>query len=242
MALPTVTGTLDLQTGIVVPNDTGTWADAPSTWEDWGAWAYAPATPLLWLTNVIDLGESKDFTLNITTVANGDVTYDVYTSDTGVFGGEETVTSISATATGVGAFTGQFVIVAVKVAITSGINTLSSVDLAASDKTVDIRLNSVDTSTLTGTSSARQLSLPRTPSKVVHMQITPEELGTAFDIEAYVTANATSTQLIPRIVSRTTPVTIALQGRDGVDRDGVCDIQLSVLPEQFMDGANLRTR
>lgn len=242
MALPTVTGTLDAQQGIVVPNDTGTWADAPSTWDDWGVWRYAPATPLLWLTDVVDLGESKDFTLNITTVANGDVTYDVYTSPTGVFGGEETVTAIAAGAVGVAAFTGRFVIVAVKVAVTSGINTLSSVELAASDRTIDIRLNSIDTSALTGTASARQLSLPRTPSKVVHMQITPEELGTAFDIEAYVTANATSKQLIPRIVSRTTPVTIALQGRDGVDRDGVCDIQLSVLPEQFMDGANLRTR
>ena len=241
MALPTVTGTLDEQQGIVVPLDTGTWATAPSTWDNWGAWAFAPADPLVWLTNVIDLGVSKSFTLNITTVANGAVSYDVYTSDTGVFGGEETVTSIAQGDSAIAAFSGRFVIVAVEVAVTSGINTLEDVQVSASDETFTIKLSEVDTSTLSGTASARQLSLATQPSKVVHVQITPEEVD-EFDIDTYVTEYETSTQLIPRIVSRTSPVTIALMGRDGIDRDGVCDIQLSVLPEQYMDGANLRTR
>lgn len=242
MALPTVTGTLDEIQGIVVPNDTGTWADAPTTWDNWGAWAYSPADPLVWLTDVIDLGVSKSFTLNITTVANGAVTYDVYTSDTGVFGGEETVTNIDVGDSGIAAFTGRFVVVAVNVAVTSGINTLEDVQVSASDQTFEIKLSEVDTSTLSGTSSARQLSLATSPSKVVHVQITPEELDTAFDIDTYVTEYATSTQLIPRIVSRTSPVTIALMGRDGIDRDGVCDITLKVMPEQYMSGPNLRTR
>lgn len=241
MALPTVTGILDEINGVVVPQDTGTWADYTS-WDSFLAWESSPANPLVWLADLVDLGEVQDFVLEIQTVANGDVSYEVYVSDTGLFNGEETVTQIEQGDTAVPAFRGRFVIVAVSVAVTSGVNTLNDVQITASNRTVDIKLSSVDTSTLAGTVSARQLSLPRTPAKVVHMQITPEESASAFNIDTYVTERPTSTQLIPRIVSRTVPITIALQGRDGVDRDGVCDVLLSVLPEQFMDGANLRIR
>jgi hypothetical protein len=240
MALPTVTGILDEINGVVNPIDTGEWDDY-STWDAWGVWEQSPADPLVWLADVIDLGEVQDFVLEINTVANGTVSYDVYVSDTGQFNGEETVTAIDQDDSGIGAFRGRFVLVAVKVAITSGVNTLNNVEITASNRTIDIKLNAVDTSTLAGTVNARQLSLPRTPAKVVHMQITPQEVS-AFNIDAYVTAYPTSTQLIPRIVSRTVPVSIALQARDGVDRDGVCDVLLSVLPEQFMQGNNLRIR
>jgi hypothetical protein len=244
MTIPTVTGKLDADRGIIVPNDSSTWNSLNSqgiTWNNWNQWDFAPANPLVWLANVLDLGSVQDFTLNILTTANGTVSYDVFVSDTGAFGGEESQTTIAATATAVPAFRGRYVLVAINVAITNGLNTLENVEIQASDRTVDIKLSSVNTSTLSGTASARQLVLPRTPSKVVHMQITPEQV-TSFNIDAYVTQYPTSTQLIPRIVSRTVPVTIALQGRDGIDRDGICDITLSVLPEQFMDGANLRTR
>lgn len=240
MALPTITGVLDEINGVVNPVDTGEWADY-TAWDAWGAWEQSPSDPLVWLADVIDLGEVQDFVLDIVTDANGTVSYEIYVSDTGEFDGEETVTTIDPGDSGISAFRGRFVLVAISVAVTSGVNTLNNVQITASNRTVDIKLNAVDTSTLSGTVNARQLALPRTPAKVVHMQITPEEVD-AFNIDAYVTAYPTSTQLIPRIVSRTVPVTIALQGRDGVDRDGVCDVTLSVLPEQFMDGNNLRTR
>lgn len=244
MAIATVTGILDIDKGIVVPIDVSSWDTLQSDsldWDNWNQWSFAPANPMTWLATPLDLGSVQDFTLNILTTANGTVSYRVYVSNTGAFAGEESDTEIAATATDVPSFQGRYVLVAVNVAITNGVNTLESVEVQASTATVAIELSGVDTSTLAGTVNARQLSLPRTPSKVIHMQITPQQVPD-FVIDAYVTQLPISTQLTPRIVSRTVPVAIALQGRDGIDRDGVCDITLRVLPQQFMEGANLRTR
>lgn len=242
MPLAQITGILDSDLGIVVPIDTSSWDTFASlTWDDWNQWLFAPADPLVWIADVIDLQQSQDFVLNIVTTATGIVSYRVYVSTTGVFAGEETDTVIAPNATNIAAFTGRYVLVAISVASTTGLHTLENVEIRAFDATLDIKLNAVNTSTLPGTVNARQLVLPRTPSKVIHMQITPQQVQ-SFNIDAYVTQLPTSTHLTPRIVSRTVPVAIALQGRDGIDRDGVCDILLSVLPEQFMDGADLRTR
>jgi hypothetical protein len=244
MSLATVTGRLDANEGIVLPNNTGTWADlSGTTWDSWNTWINKPANPLVWLTNVIDLGSSINFNLKITTVANGEVSYTVYTSDTGAFAGEESATDISHTATGVPGFKAQYCMVAVRVTKTMGLNTLTDVQVTANDSRINVLLSAVDTSTLSGSTSARTLVLPRTVSKIIDMIITPHELASAYTLDLYVSSTQTSKQLVPKIVSKSisTPQ-ISLTGLDNQPRNGVVDISIWALPEMYMDGNNLTTR
>ena len=242
MALPTVTGYLNIQTNTVEPNNTDTWADL-TTWDEWQTWISAPVDTLVWLTDIIDVGPTNtQYNLEITTTAEGTVEYVVYTSDTGAFAGEETATTISAGATNVPGFSGQFCIVAVQVSEALNIPNIQSVDLRTSNFTLDIQLDSVDTSTLAGTQSARQLELGRAISQVKNIQITPQETASDYAVNMYVSDTATSNALVPRVVDRGTTPTISLRGIDNDPRDGIVDIRLTAFPEQYMSGNNLRFR
>lgn len=244
MALPTPTGYLDVDLNQVLPNNTGTWANlSGTTWAQWTAWTRTPVSTLTWLAEPIDLGEVKTVNLKITTVANGSVSYDVYASTTGAFAGEETVTNIVQDQTGIPAFTARYIIVAVNVARTQGINTLDSVEVRANDSRVNILLKDIDTSTLSGTTAARTLELPRSVSEIIDMIVTPKKLASAYTLDLYVSSTQTSTQLVPQIVSKTAASPqIALYGLDNQARDGVVDVAIWALPEQYMDGNNLTTR
>ena len=68
MALLTATGTLDLEANVVLPNNTGTWSDL-STWDSFTSWIMTPANPLIYLSDIQDLGEVRDFCLKIVTDA-----------------------------------------------------------------------------------------------------------------------------------------------------------------------------
>lgn len=243
MALPTPTGQLNQTDNTVYPVDSSTWATVPSTWADWDLWAYAPADPLVWVTDLLDVGQICDFNLRIITDAQGLVEYTVYTSNTGAFAGEENSTDIAQDQAGIEAFSGRYAIVAVKVYKTSGINILRSVEVTASTTTVNIQYNSLDTSTLSGTTSGRTLVLPRTVSKIYAMEVTAHETASAFNLDLYVSSTQTSRQLMPRIVSKaTTGPVIALYGLDNQPRDGVVDIKISAFGEQYMTGNNLLNR
>ena len=108
---------------------------------------------------------------------------------------------------------------------------------------VNILLSDIDTSTLSGTTAARTLVLPRTVSSIIDMIVTPKKLTSAYTLDLYVSSTQTSTQLVPQIVSKsaTTPQ-IALFGLDNQARNGVVDVAIWALPEQYMDGNNLTTR
>lgn len=240
MALPANTGSLDLNIGQVFPNNTGTWADL-TTWDSWTQYVTAPADPMIWVTDILDLQQEQDFNLIIETTANGTVEYDVYTSATGEFAGEETVSSISQGDTGIASFTGRFVAVAVKVALTNGLNTLTNVSLKANNFQITDRMSAVDTSTLAGTSADRTLVPNKTFSKVTNLQITPITV-TAYAVDFYVSSTATSTYVIPKIISKGTNPHFALVGIDNQPRDATVDITITGLPELYMDGNNLRTR
>jgi len=242
MALPTVNGTLNPLSQTIEPNNSATWADL-STWESWSSWTAEPVDPLIWITDMLDLGETQDFTLTITTVANGEVSYKIYTSTTGAFAGEETETVVASGATGVTGFNGRYVLIAVYVARTQGVNNISDVQLRATGFQVQIKLNDIDTSTLAGTSSARTLVLPRTVSRITNMTITPKELASAYAVDLYVSSTPNSTQLIPKIVNKSiASPQIALTGIDNQPRDGVVDIDITALPEMYMSGNNLLIR
>jgi hypothetical protein len=258
MALPSNTGTLDIDANLVLPNNTGLWSEL-STWDTFNSWIMTPANPLIYLSELVDLGEVRDFCLKIQTEAVGTVAYTVYTSTTGAFAGEEASVDIAQGATGVASFTARYYIVAVKVTQTSGLNVLNSFELTVTAQLINIDLNAVDTSTLAGTSSARTLALPRSVGKIFDLQVTPWET-TAYNVDFYVSNTATSTTLIPRIVNKSgnyiqdsyfdtigyfeysyTPV-IALVGIDNVARDGVVDVFIRCLPEMYMSGNNLLVR
>jgi len=242
MALPANTGYLDESAGVVLPNNTATWATiGSSTWDSWLVWASAPADPMTYVSNVVDLEQVRSYTLKIVCDASGTVSYDVYTSNTGLFEGEETVTNIAAGSSGITSFNSRYYAVAVNVSNTSGNPVLRGFEMTASEATVTFAYNSLNTSTLAGSTSARTLVLPRSVSQIVDLQIQPH--AGSYSMDVYVTDYPTATTLLPRIVSKTiaTPQ-IALVGLDNVARDGIVDIQIRALPEQYMDGNNLLVR
>ncbi len=127
MAVPAQRSLLEDDIGIVVPWDTGTWADWTS-WSGQSRWISAPEDDLIWIIDRVDLGRPTYFNLNITTRAVGRVSYKVYTSSTGAFAGEETETVIAYNATNIAAFFGQYYMIAVYVANTDGLQILENVE------------------------------------------------------------------------------------------------------------------
>lgn len=237
--MPASTGYLDPDSGQVLPPDTGAWTTA-ATWSAFTSWAMLPGT-LVWAVEPLDLGSVQTFALRIETDAVGLVSYTIYTSTTGAFAGEETITSIAQGATGVAAFTGRFVWIEVTVTKTAGVNVLNSVNFSIVQRVNKFSLNDVDTSTLSGTSSARTLVLPKTVSSVTNIQITPKTVAN-YTLLTYVTDYPTSNTVIPRVLSKTSPYQIALVGLDNVPRNAVVDILVEYLPEGYMSGNNLLVR
>lgn len=242
MAVPTITGWLNDRENCVIPNNSGTWADLTS-WASFNQWAMEPASPLVWnVIPPIDLGAIQTFNLKIKTLANGLVSYTILTSDTGIFAGEETTTVIEQGDDNIPAFSGRYAIISVNVAQTSGVNVLYGVEYATAQGAANkLSLDSVNTATLTGTSSARTLTLTRAIGGVTNIQITPKAV-TAYNVDLYVSNTPTSTSVIPRIISKVEPIQFALVGVDNQPRDAVVDIILEYLPEGYMSGNNLLVR
>lgn len=240
MTTPAPNGILDQEIGYVLPPDVGTWTTA-STWDNFVQWAMVPASPLRWALDLVDLGSVKTFNLKIITSAEGRVEYKIYTSNTGLFAGEETVTDIATGATAIPAFTAQFVWIEVFVYQTSGVNVLYGVEFEITEQANKFSLNNVDTSTLSGSASARTLTLPKAVSGVTNIQITPKTVPN-YQLDMYVTDYPTCNTVIPRVLSKTSPYQIALIGLDNIARDAVVDLLVEYLPEGYMSGNNLLVR
>jgi hypothetical protein len=239
MTTPSSNGILDLDAGVVLPPDSGTWTTA-STWNTFTQWAMTPGT-LTWAVDPVDLGSVQTFALQIETNAVGLVSYRIFTSSTGEFAGEETITSIAQGATGIASFTGRFVWIEVTVTKTAGVNVLNSVNFSVVQRVNKFSLNDVDTSTLGGTSSARTLTLPKSVSGVTNIQITPKTVAN-YQLDMYVTDYPTCNTVLPRVLSKTSPYQIALIGLDNKPRDAVVDLLVEYLPEGYMSGNNLLVR
>jgi hypothetical protein len=240
MALLVTNGTLNTETGVVTPNNSGTWANlSGSTWSSWSSWVNAPADPLIWLTDPITVPYTTPYTLRIETQAQGQVSYVVYTSNTGNFGGEETTTTINSGATGVGAFEGRYIIVAIKVANTGARITLENVQVKATDYSLDMAITVDDTAILAGSAGSRTIPLPRTIAGIVNITATARPI-TAYVPNVYVTDMATSTTVYAEVVDKTfSAPKIGLFKIDGYPVDGGVDIRIKALPEQQMSGNNL---
>jgi hypothetical protein len=240
MTTPAPNGIFDQELGYILPPDVGTWTTA-ATWTDFVQWNMLPASPLIWALDIVDLGSVKKFNLKIVTDADGRVEYKIYTSNTGAFAGEETITTVSTGSTGIAAFTGRYVWIEVFVYATGGVNVLYGVEYSISEEVNKFSLNDIDTSTLGGSASARTLVLPKAVSGVTNIQITPKTVSN-YQLDVYVTDYPTCSTVIPRILSKTSPYQIALIGLDNIARDAVVDVLVEYLPEGYMSGNNLLVR
>lgn len=227
-------------TGQVYPTGSTTWT-SNSTWGSWRLWnsEYSEQIVTYFVSGAIS-PVPISYTLRINTSANCPITYEIYTSSTGAYTGEEIKTIIGPNATAVPAFFGTHFRVAVIANAGTGMPIIDSIQFeytSAGEK--ELNFSQISTSALQGTSTARTLMLNTDIGGVSSAQIQPFET-TAYAMDVYVTNTATSTYLVPKIItSNTNSLTFALVGLDNHPRDGIVDINLKCLPLQYMLGNNL---
>lgn len=227
-------------TGQVYPTGSTTWA-TNSTWGSWRLWNSAYSEQIV--TYFVSGNMSPvpiSYTLRINTQANCPITYEIYTTSTGEFTGEEVKTTIEPGDGAIPAFYGTHFRVAVIANAGTGMPIIDSIQFeytSAGEK--ELNFSQISTSSLLGTSAARTLRLNTDIGGISSVQIQPYET-TAYAMDVYVTNTATSTYLVPKIISSSTStLTFALVGLDNHARDGIVDVNLKCLPLQYMSGNNL---
>ena len=272
MALPEVTGRFDGTLGYIVPKTSSRWQDlTSSTWASFTSWLPVPADPLVWISNVIDLGEIIDFTITIDSVYTGIIEYDIYTSETGYFGGEEIKTAITRTTTTVPSLYGRYALVAAKVYRSQDINTLRSLTFTAQRKAVELIFPNIDSSSLDGDMSGRILNLGRSVSKILTMSVIGRDTGgtqsNEYFIDDYIEIGyvravndlyvdtgyfsddtgyvgpSVGNMSWPFVVSKSaTAPTFCIRDQYGDYIDGTVDVIIKALPEQYIVNGQLKTR
>lgn len=227
-------GLLDSTTGTIKAKGYGRWNDA-TTWNQFTDWTLTKL-PIKWTAPVLDIGSVKYFTVSVAAEFTGTSNYyEITVSDTGEFAGEETVYKILEGNTNVSAFYGRYVYVTF---VMTG-SELSRMTVTTDTTTQTIKFTNVDTSTLSGSASSRSLPITTPVSQVTSMDIRVIAT-TAYNMDVYVTDYPSSTALVPIVISKsgTTP-TFKLVGLDNVPRNGLVDIEVSVLPRQAVISGNM---
>lgn len=247
--LPTTTGSLDFNTNTIVPNDNGTWALFTTNAQDWDSltnWITAPVSPMITLSDELDLGISTTFTLQIVSEIVGIVSYTVYTTNDNAWANlTTTATVIASDAVNIPAFTGRYVRVSASITSPSLLAQVVSMQLSAGTKRFDILLNDIDSSSLTGTSTARMINLGRNVSHVINLQITPHKAtGNNYKTSTTGYTEATISKLSTAIIvdKLAGHANIAFIDAEGGYTNSVFDAVAYVLPEQYMSGNNLAVR
>lgn len=245
MTIPAQSAVYNQDNQTIYPVSTATWSGLSSTtWADWKQWAYSYNDSIVWQVPIIDLGYTpKYFTLTIKTIATASVSYNIYTSMTGEFAGEETETIIEPNDEGIASFYGRYCGIVITATKTTDMPTITGIEISYAEADETITVANLDSSTCSGTQTARVIPLPKTISQIVDIKIMPHETSSPYNLDVYVTNTPTSSYLIPKVISKSnTSPTFALVGVDNHARDGVVDIHMKVLPEQYMSGNNLLTR
>jgi hypothetical protein len=220
------------------------------TWASYTKWINTPAGYFLWNSPIIDNASNKTFNCLITTEATGTVSYEIRSSVDGNFDGTETLRTVTSGNVNIPAHQGQFVSVTANVASTTELASLTSMDVTVTDETIQLSRNKLDTTTLSGNISNRQLNLGRTLSFITNLQITPYlvQSGGIYITADYVTDGyfVSATAILgafPQIVDKTAGLAnIALVDNNGNYIDGYVDIYCQALPEQYVDGNNIKQR
>jgi hypothetical protein len=222
--------------GFIKPESQGGWYQLAGTaWSQWTNFTLNPL-PIKITSPLIDLGRVDYFTINIDADLDGTVEYLVYVSENGQFAGEETETFIKDGDNNIPAFYGQFIYVVAR-ADSEEFRRMT----ITTDKTLKyLTLNDINSSTLSGTNTARQIPMPETVSAITDIKISVKAT-TPYAVNLYVSDTATSEIAIPVIKSKnaTTP-TFALYGIDNDPRDAVVDIEITAMPRQAMTGGSIR--
>lgn len=199
------------------------WSSAP-TWDSFNS--YRSGTELIrWTAPVLDLGSSVDFNIEITCVSDGVNRFIIHVSDTGLFAGEESETEITQGDLDIAGFTGRYV----AVTMVSTATIVERFTVTATQETQQFWLRNIDTSTLAGTITERQIPIDRPVSKITDIVIQPRAAST-YAVNLYVSDTATSEVVIPVVKSKSSTPTFALYGIDNDARDCLVDIQISALP------------
>ena len=227
-------GVLDSATGYIKPMSNSRWGSLSNkTWSSWSNFTLTPL-PIVWTSDLVDNGEVRYFTLNLKCEADAPVTYVIHASNTGEFTGEEREYVLTEGDTNIDAFYGRYFYVTVR----SDARELRRLSIESSNKTVEIFLQDVDTSTLGGTVSNRQVTIDRGISGVLEMAVHPKA-ATSYAVNLYVSDTATSEVLIPVIKSKSATPSFVMYGIDNDPRDGIVDITIKALPRQALINGSL---
>jgi hypothetical protein len=218
-------------------------------WDTYKTWAGTPAPYLIYSTPIIDVGSVGYFNLEIDADITGNVKYEIRSSVTGTFDGSETLTNVFPATDNIPAFYGRYAVVTANVAYDGSLQTISALSARNYATPYSIYLNSVSSTTLSGSTSSRQLTLGKVVSQVVNLQMTPHYYsgGSGYATSGYFTSGYIDETIItgafPQIIDKTGgAANIVLLDNEGNAIDGTVDVLATVLPEQYMDGINLRQR
>ena len=132
---------------------------------------------------------------------------------------------------------------------TGSLTTLSSLDVTVTDQTLMLTKNKLDTSTLSGTSASRQIDLGRKISYINNIQMTPYVYtgGTPYVTVGYVTSGYFDETVVlgafPQIIDKNNGgANITVIDNNGNYIDSYVDVLVYALPEQYVDGNNIRQR
>jgi hypothetical protein len=218
-------------------------------WDTYKTWAGTPVPYLIYSTPIIDVGSIGYFNLEIDADITGNVKYEIRSSTTGTFDGSETLTNVFPATDNIPAFYGRYVVVTANVGYQGSLQTITGLSARNYTTPFSIYLNSISSSTLSGSTSSRQLTLGKVVSQVVNLQMTPHYYsgGSGYATNGYFTSGYIDETIItgafPQIIDKTGgAANIVLLDNEGNAIDGTVDVLATVLPEQYMDGINLRQR
>jgi hypothetical protein len=248
------------QDGELDPSSNSIKALGVSRWNQYTKWSdftdfRGQLQQIKWTSPQIDVGEIKYFTIETDSEFDGTASYEIYTSSTGLFRGEESKYLVLSGDNDIAAFYGRYVYVT---AIITGPE-LRRFTVTTSSETKMLRLRDIDSSSLSGSISSRAISLPEPVSRVLNVVVTPKTV-TPYSVDLYVSSSATSELVIPMIISKAdadpyiitdyitedyfvsgaTP-SFVLYGIDNQPRNATVDITMECLPRQVMANGNIVT-
>lgn len=251
MALPSIDAIFDAGLNGYVARNTGTWANL-TTWGSWTGWSNLPANAVTVTSQIVDRGAPGYFNLRTDITAVGNITYRVFTSTTGNFAGEETITTVTSGESNIAAFYGQYYVVEAQASTTAQLPLIENFVVTDTNQTLTYALGDLETAALTVSGSGRQITVGRTISAVTSVQITPHEppaQAQTQDTENYYMETPEDNYLVPYIVSKSRPGPVFVLRNLNLGRTAnmslpgyLVDATVTVLPEQYHDGVNLSTR
>lgn len=209
-------------------------------WDTWHNWSNDPAPYFYWNSPLIDIGKDIVFNCLINTVSTGAVTYEIRTTGNANFNGTENLRTVGSGNVDIPAYEGRFLAVTANVVSTGSIAVLEKMDINVKNEPFQLALNKVNTGSLAGTISSRQVDLGRNSSYIQNIQMTPHLFvgGTGYTQSGYVATDYFSETLVtgafPQIVDKLNGgANIAIVDNDGNYIDGNVDILVYALPEQY---------